>query len=52
MIERPKDDSEGETNEALGGDPSCWLHLVCPGCGVVLDQSSMEHRPGCAEGRH
>ncbi len=20
-----------------GGDPACWAHLVCDGCGRVLD---------------
>jgi hypothetical protein len=36
-----------------GGDPACWLHLVCADCGAVLDA---EHhcldvvRPSDAEG--
>lgn len=25
-----------------GGDPACWAHLVCPGCGEVGG-----HRSGC-----
>lgn len=37
-------------DEPLGGDSACWLHLVCPGCGAVLDRDSAEHRPGCLEG--
>jgi hypothetical protein len=28
--------------EQTGGDPACWVHMVCPECGA-LD----EHRPGC-----
>lgn len=31
---------EGRTTTAddpveRGGDPACWAHLVCPGCGAV-----------------
>jgi len=29
-----------------GGEAACLAHLVCPDCGVVLDDSP--HRPGCA----
>lgn len=29
-----------------GGESACYAHLVCPGCGIVLDGSA--HRPGCA----
>lgn len=29
-----------------GGDPACWAHKVCAGCGAVLDGGS--HRVGCA----
>jgi hypothetical protein len=28
-----------------GGEAACFAHLVCPGCGVVLDGAP--HRPGC-----
>jgi hypothetical protein len=28
-----------------GGEATCFAHLVCPDCGVVLDGSG--HRPGC-----
>ena len=27
-----------------GGDPVCWIHLVCPECGAI---ESGGHRPGC-----
>jgi len=27
-----------------GGDPACWVHLVCPECGAVAGES---HRPEC-----
>ena len=37
-------------NEPLGGDPACWLHLVCSSCGVMLDEALVEHRPDCSEG--
>ena len=33
---------DGEHEE--GGDPVCWLHLVCPECGAI---ESGDHRPGC-----
>jgi hypothetical protein len=26
-----------------GGDPACWVHLVCPVCGTVGP-----HAPGCS----
>jgi hypothetical protein len=29
-----------------GGEAACLAHLVCPDCGVVLDDSP--HGPGCA----
>lgn len=53
MRERPERYSEDleEKSEPLGGDPTCWLHLVCPSCGVVFDQNQTEHRPGCDEAR-
>jgi len=28
-----------------GGEAACFAHVVCPGCGAVLDGSG--HRPGC-----
>ena len=34
--------------EDEGGEPACWLHLVCPECGAMLAGGS--HRPGCAGG--
>lgn len=28
---------DGDPDTAdLGGDPVCWLHLLCPGCGAML----------------
>ena len=38
------------SNNQLGGDPSCWLHLVCDACGAIVSGSD-GHRPDCrAEG--
>ena len=31
-----------------GGEASCFAHLVCPECGIVLDGSP--HRAGCSQG--
>lgn len=28
-----------------GGDPACWIGLVCPDCGILGDGAA--HRPGC-----
>jgi hypothetical protein len=33
---------DGENDE--GGDPVCWIHLVCPECGAI---ESGRHHPGC-----
>ena len=30
-----------------GGDPVCWLHLVCESCGALLEHEGDQHRPGC-----
>jgi hypothetical protein len=30
-----------------GGDPVCWLHLVCESCGALLEREDDPHRPGC-----
>jgi hypothetical protein len=34
-----------------GGDPVCWLHLVCESCGALLEHEDDPHRPGC-DARH
>ena len=33
---------------ADGGDPVCWLHLVCESCGALIEHDGDPHRPGCA----
>ena len=35
----------GEDDDAEGGDPVCWAHLVCPECGAMTTEG---HRPSCA----
>jgi hypothetical protein len=33
-----------DTEQARGGDPACWAHLVCAECGAVETEG---HREGC-----
>lgn len=35
----------GAGQEAEGGEPACWAHLVCPECGAITSEG---HRPECA----
>ena len=35
-----------ETDEAEGGDPVCWAHLVCDECGAITTEG---HRAGCSQ---
>ncbi|MEV6106159.1 hypothetical protein AB0M28_15780 [Streptomyces sp. NPDC051940] len=30
-----------------GGDPACWLGLLCPDCGRVREDRTADHCPGC-----
>jgi hypothetical protein len=41
-------DREGE-----GGDPVCWMHLICPSCGAMPDPADAESGrcPRCGEER-
>lgn len=34
----------GREEQLEGGDPVCWAHLLCPGCGAMLTGG---HRPWC-----
>ncbi len=40
-----QDQAWSEDDYAIGGDPVCWAHLLCPECGAVMGDS---HRPGCS----
>lgn len=35
----------GVDDDAEGGDPVCWAHLVCGECGAVITEG---HRAGCS----
>ena len=34
-----------EEDDAPGGDPVCWAHLLCPECGAVTTEG---HRADCS----
>jgi hypothetical protein len=36
---------EDADDDALGGDPVCWAHLVCDECGAITTDG---HRAGCS----
>ncbi|MGH3848930.1 MAG: hypothetical protein ACRDRT_04385 [Pseudonocardiaceae bacterium] len=38
----------GEAQDADGGDPACWAHLICPECGAVESEG---HCRGCRYGQ-
>jgi hypothetical protein len=40
-------DSPADAEVFAGGDPVCWLHLVCDSCGALLDHENDPHRPEC-----
>ncbi|WP_158726728.1 hypothetical protein [Tomitella fengzijianii] len=46
--ERP-DTPQGrlDDDEELGGDPACWLHRVCPECGLFIEDRSAATCPRC-----
>jgi hypothetical protein len=33
-----------QDDDAAGGDPVCWAHLVCDECGAITSEG---HRDGC-----
>lgn len=47
MSERVEGLPAGYETEDQGGDPACWAHLVCPGCGAVETEG---HLPDCCYG--
>ncbi|HEX7353489.1 MAG TPA: hypothetical protein VF288_01490 [Mycobacteriales bacterium] len=36
-----------DSREDVGGDPACWAHLVCPGCGRILPDRGADVCPAC-----
>jgi len=39
--------------ETEGGDPVCWMHLLCPACGAMPDPEEPDRGtcPRCGEAR-
>jgi hypothetical protein len=37
--------TEPDSGDDEGGESACFAHLICPQCGVVLDDA--EHADGC-----
>lgn len=48
LLEADPDPQPGGTSPEEGGEPACWVHLVCADCGAVIDDS---HRAGECVGR-
>ena len=40
-------ESEPAPAEDVGGDPVCWLHLVCPECGGLAEEQPPAQCPRC-----
>ena len=40
--------ADDDADDAEGGDPVCWAHLVCDECGAITTEG---HRDGCARSR-
>ncbi|WP_129977840.1 hypothetical protein [Rhodococcus sp. Q1] len=38
--------ADERTTDDTGGDPVCWLHLLCPDCGAMLTATD-EPCPRC-----
>ena len=38
---------DGGAADGAGGEPVCWLHLLCPGCGRIGDDPGVARCPGC-----
>ncbi|BDB59876.1 hypothetical protein RDE2_16700 [Rhodococcus sp. RDE2] len=46
VTHEPRKDPANDSTEDLGGDPVCWLHLLCPDCGAMIT-SEEEPCPRC-----
>jgi hypothetical protein len=47
--ESERNDEALESLGDFGGDAVCWAHLLCPECGIVLNERA-EHRVDCSLG--
>jgi hypothetical protein len=45
----PRPGADAEAGGDPGGDPVCWAHLTCPGCGAIPDRPGEERCPRCGE---
>ncbi|MCD2194825.1 hypothetical protein LQ327_15750 [Actinomycetospora endophytica] len=48
--------AEHREYESEGGDPVCWMHLLCPSCGAMPDPDEQDPAnsgtcPRCGEER-
>jgi hypothetical protein len=42
--------ASAETISEQDGESACLAHLICPGCGIVMDGGA--HAPGCHDEEH
>jgi hypothetical protein len=47
MSGTPQPESAGPEIAEFGGDPVCWLHLVCDECGALNDSPSAKRCQRC-----
>jgi hypothetical protein len=46
-VDRRPGDAPPEDGPDLGGDPACWLDLVCPECGRFASDEDLDSTRRC-----